>query len=59
MTLLAAYLVLLSRYSGQDDIAVGSPVASEVMAAVIMFSRVARPRLFARRLGATSVMRTW
>ena len=27
MTLLAAFQVLLHRYSGQDDIAVGSPVA--------------------------------
>ncbi|MFD2688017.1 amino acid adenylation domain-containing protein, partial [Streptomyces phyllanthi] len=28
MTLLAAYTVVLSRYSGQDDIAVGTPVAT-------------------------------
>ena len=28
MTLLAAYYVLLSRYSGQDDIIIGSPVAN-------------------------------
>ena len=28
MTLLAAYLVLLGRYSGQDDIVVGTPVAN-------------------------------
>ena len=27
MTLLAAFQVLLHRYSGQDDIAVGSPIA--------------------------------
>ena len=27
MTLLAAFQVLLSRYSGQTDIAVGSPIA--------------------------------
>ena len=27
MTLLAAFQILLSRYSGQDDIAVGSPIA--------------------------------
>ncbi len=27
MTLLAAFQVLLSRYSGQKDIAVGSPIA--------------------------------
>src|SRR5262249_42536829 len=28
MTLLAAYQVLLARYTGQDDIAVGSPIAN-------------------------------
>jgi len=28
MTLLAAYVVLLSRYSGQPDLAIGSPVAN-------------------------------
>ena len=28
MTLLAAFKVLLQRYSGQDDFAVGSPVAN-------------------------------
>ena len=28
MTLLAAYGVLLARYSGQDDIVVGSPIAN-------------------------------
>lgn len=27
MTLLSAYVILLSRYSGQDDIVVGSPIA--------------------------------
>ena len=27
MTLLAAFQTLLHRYSGQDDIAVGSPIA--------------------------------
>ena len=27
MTLLAAFQMLLARYSGQDDIAVGSPIA--------------------------------
>src|SRR5581483_6440371 len=27
MTLLAVYQILLSRYSGQEDIAVGSPIA--------------------------------
>jgi amino acid adenylation domain-containing protein len=28
MTLLAAYMILLSRYSGQEDITVGSPIAN-------------------------------
>lgn len=28
MTLLAAFAVLLSRYTGQDDIVVGSPIAN-------------------------------
>ena len=28
MTLLAAFQVLLYRYTGQDDIAVGSPIAN-------------------------------
>ena len=28
MTLLAAFQVLLSRYSGQEDIVVGSPIAN-------------------------------
>jgi non-ribosomal peptide synthetase component F len=28
MTLLAAFSVLLHRYSGQDDIVIGSPVAN-------------------------------
>ena len=27
MTLLAAFQALLSRYSGQDDVAVGTPIA--------------------------------
>jgi amino acid adenylation domain-containing protein len=30
MTLLAAYQVLLSRYSGQDDVAVGVPIAGRI-----------------------------
>ena len=30
MTLLAAFQVLLARYSGQDDVAVGSPVANRM-----------------------------
>ena len=33
MTLLAAYQVLLCRYSGQDDIAVGMPIAGRNRAA--------------------------
>jgi len=32
MTLLAAFQILLQRYSGQDDIAVGSPVANRTRA---------------------------
>ena len=32
MTLLAAFQVLLHRYSGQDDIAVGSPIAGRTLA---------------------------
>jgi len=28
MTLLAAFQILLSRYSGQEDIVVGAPIAS-------------------------------
>ncbi|HLK55511.1 MAG TPA: amino acid adenylation domain-containing protein [Chthonomonadaceae bacterium] len=32
MTLLAAFNVLLSRYSGQDDIVVGSPIANRTQA---------------------------
>ncbi len=34
MTLLAAWFVLLSRYSGQDDIVVGSPVANRELPAL-------------------------
>ena len=30
MTLLAAFQTLMSRYSGQDDIVVGSPIAGRV-----------------------------
>jgi amino acid adenylation domain-containing protein len=41
MTLLAAFAVLLSRYSGQDDITIGSPIAnrhrSEVEASIGCF----------------------
>ena len=32
MALLAAFQVLLSRYSGQDDIGVGSPIAGRTRA---------------------------
>ena len=34
MTLLAAWFVLLNRYSGQDDIVVGSPVANRELPAL-------------------------
>ena len=34
MTLLAAFQLLLSRYSGQDDISVGSPIAGRTHAAI-------------------------
>jgi glucose 1-dehydrogenase len=34
MTLLSAFTILLSRYSGQDDIVVGSPIAGRTNAAV-------------------------
>jgi amino acid adenylation domain-containing protein len=34
MTLLAAYAVLLSRHSGQDDLVIGSPIANRQDAAV-------------------------
>ncbi len=34
MTLLAAFQMLLSRYSGQDDIAVGTPIAGRNHAAL-------------------------
>ncbi|HEY7076991.1 MAG TPA: condensation domain-containing protein [Solirubrobacteraceae bacterium] len=34
MTLLAAFLALLSRYSGQDDIAVGTPIANRTRAEI-------------------------
>ena len=32
MTLLAAFTALLARYSGQDDVAVGTPVADRTRA---------------------------
>ncbi|NLG49316.1 MAG: amino acid adenylation domain-containing protein, partial [Chloroflexi bacterium] len=34
MTLLAAFQVLLSRYSGQDDLAVGTPIANRTRAEI-------------------------
>ncbi|HEY7076990.1 MAG TPA: amino acid adenylation domain-containing protein, partial [Solirubrobacteraceae bacterium] len=34
MTLLAGFLALLSRYSGQDDIAVGTPIANRTRAEI-------------------------
>ena len=34
MTLLACFQILLSRYSGQSDIAVGSPIANRTQSAV-------------------------
>ena len=42
MTLLAAFQVLLRRYSGQDDIAVGSPVAGRNRSEVEGLDRVLR-----------------
>ena len=45
----------MSRAIRLPETAVGSPVASDAIAAVINSLSRARPRLFARRLGATSV----
>ena len=62
MTLLAAFGVLLSRYSGQDDIVVGSPIANRQEAqleemigffvnTLVMRVRVRREMSFAELLG--------
>ncbi|RYZ43248.1 MAG: non-ribosomal peptide synthetase [Myxococcaceae bacterium] len=54
MTLLAAFQVLLSRYSGQDDISVGSPIAGRTQAetegliGVFINTLVLRSRLHSR-----------